>query len=179
MKIVNPLALAVWAERGLLARGRSILVPGCGRGAEPAGLARLGLAVTASDIAPSAVAWQRETARREGLDYAAIEADGLDWRPDAPFDLLWEQTFLCAIPPRDRERYAAMAADCVRPGGALLAHFMQKEERGGPPYGCPLEAMRALFAETDWIWPTDESFTPFPHPRLDGKVELGGALIRR
>ena len=109
----------------------------------------------------------------------ALEANGLSWRPDAPFDRLYEQTFLCAIHPRDREAYAQMAFEVLKPGGQLLVLFMQKDERGGPPYGCSIPAMKTLFSEARWIWPEAESLTLFPHPRLNDKAELASVLTRR
>lgn len=174
---VHP-AVAHWMATGALAPGLSIYVPGCGRGPEPGHLAEAGLEVTASDLAPSATAYQRQAL--EGFDNAtALEADGLSWRPDAPFDRLYEQTFLCAIHPRDREGYEQMAFEVLKPGGQFLALFMQKDERGGPPYGCSIPAMMKLFPEERWIWPGAESLTPFPHPRLNDKAELAGVLTRR
>ncbi|MFW5661807.1 MAG: methyltransferase domain-containing protein [Oceanicaulis sp.] len=172
-------AVAHFRQAGVLTAGASIYVPGCGRGAEPVALAKLGLRVTASDVAPSAVKFQRDQITAAGVNATVIEADGLDWRPPFPFDLVWEQTFLCAIHPHDRARYEAMAFEALKPGGGLIALFMQKEERGGPPYGCSLEAMQALFTTERWDWPDDDAFTPFPHPALGGKVELGGVLRRR
>lgn len=174
---VHP-AVAHWIAAGALAPGLSVYVPGCGRGLEPAHLSEAGLEVTASDLAPSAVAYQRQAL--EGFANAtALEANGLSWRPDAPFDRLYEQTFLCAIHPRDREAYAQMAFEVLKPGGQLLALFMQKDERGGPPYGCSIPAMKTLFSEARWIWPEAESLTPFPHPRLNDKAELASVLTRR
>ncbi|MEQ8406287.1 MAG: methyltransferase domain-containing protein [Oceanicaulis sp.] len=172
-------AVAHFRAAGVLTAGQSIYVPGCGRSPEPVAFARFGLRVTASDVAPSAVTRQKEQFTAAGLDGAVFEADGLDWRPPVPFDLLWEQTFLCAIHPHDRARYERMAYEVLKPGGRLIALFMQKEERGGPPYGCALEAMRTLFPEERWAWPADEDFTPFPHPSLNGKPERGGLLVRR
>jgi SAM-dependent methyltransferase len=174
---VHP-AVAHWIESGALEPGARIYVPGCGRGLEPAALAAVGLEVTASDITPSAAAFQAETLK--GFDHAQmIEGDSLAWRPGAPFDALYEQTFLCAIHPRQRHAYEAMAFEILKPGGTLLALFMQKNETGGPPYGCLMPAMRELFPDQRWIWPDEETFTPFAHPRLGGKAELGGVLVRR
>ena len=174
---VHP-AVAHWLKTGALKPGARVYAPGCGRGLEPKALAEAGLDVTASDVAPSAAAYQWE-ALKPYPNAGMVEADSLDWRPGAPFDALYEQTFLCAIHPHQRENYEAMAFEVLKPGGGLLALFMQKAERGGPPYGCSIEAMRALFPETRWIWPPDEAFTPFPHPNLGGKAELGGGLVRR
>ncbi len=174
---VHP-AIAHWCAAGVLARGLSVYVPGCGRGLEPEAMAAAGLAVTASDSAPSAAADQRR--RLRAFDTAkVIDADSLEWRPPTPFDLLYEQTFLCAIHPRRRGAYEAMAYDVLKPGGRLLALFMQKDERGGPPYGCSLPAMQALFRPARWDWPEMASFVPFPHPGLSGKPELAGILTRR
>jgi SAM-dependent methyltransferase len=174
---VHP-ALAHWLEAGALAPGLSVYVPGCGRGLEPKALAQAGLAVTASDYAPSAAAFQRD--KLAPFSTADIfEADSLDWRPGAPFDRLYEQTFLCAIHPHDRPAYEKMAFEVLKPGGQLLALFMQKDERGGPPYGCSIPAMKTLFTEDRWVWPEAESFAPFPHPGLNGKPELAGRLTRR
>jgi len=174
---VHP-AVAHWRKTGRLAPGLSVYVPGCGRGLEPEALAQAGLHVTASDLAPSAAAFQRgklaafETAH-------VIEGDSLAWRPSDPFDLIYEQTFLCAIHPHDRAAYEAMAYQVLKPGGRLLALFMQKDERGGPPYGCLIPAMQAVFPQERWIWPQMDSLVPFPHPSLNGKPELAGVLTRR
>lgn len=174
---VHP-AVAHWLNTGALKPGDHVYVPGCGRGREPKALAAAGLKVTASDVAPSAAAYQWN-ALKAYSDARIVEDDSLDWRPEAPFDALYEQTFLCAIHPRQREIYEAMAFQVLKPGGKLLALFMQKTERGGPPYGCLLPDMRDLFPESRWIWPQEDAFTSFPHPNLGGKAELGGVLLRR
>jgi SAM-dependent methyltransferase len=174
---VHP-ALAHWQQAGALSAGQSVYVPGCGRGLEPRALAQAGLIVTASDMAPSAATFQAKqlAAFDTGM---ALQADSLAWRPDTPFDRLYEQTFLCAIHPHQRGAYERMAFEVLKPGGQLLALFMQKDERGGPPYGCSIPAMRKLFVEERWIWPEVEGFVAFPHPRLNDKAELAGALTRR
>lgn len=175
--VVHP-AVTHWIETGAVTPAQRVYVPGCGRGAEPAALAAAGMDVTASDVAPSAAAFQRE-ALKAFPGAVMVEGDSLAWRPPEPFDALYEQTFLCAIHPRQRGAYEAMAFDVLRPGGKLLALFMQKTEAGGPPYGCLMPAMRALFPDERWIWPDEAAFTPFPHPNLGGKAELGGVLVRR
>lgn len=174
---VHP-AIAYWREIGALALKARVYVPGCGRGREPGALARAGFAVTASDIAPTAARFQTE-ALAPFAHARMIETDSLQWRPDTAFDALYEQTFLCAIHPRQRVSYERMAFEVLRPGGAFMALFMQKDERGGPPYGCSLQAMQDLFCDTRWIWPELSSLKPFPHPGLNDKAELGAVLIRR
>ncbi len=175
---VHP-ALAYWSEAGVLRPGLRIHVPGCGRGREPEALARLGLEVTAIDLSPTAMASQSERVGAAGLDARLVTGDALTLRPDPPAAVLWEQTFLCAIHPRDRERYEAMAFESLTAGGRLLALFMQKAERGGPPYGCDLAAMGDLFPADRWAWPEADTFKTFPHPSMGPQAEIGVALTRR
>ncbi|MHA6288716.1 methyltransferase domain-containing protein [Maricaulis sp. CAU 1757] len=172
-------ALRQWRETGRLKPGARIIVPGCGRAPEVEAYARLGLKVTGADLSTTALAWQAERLAAAGLEAELVEGDVLAYRPGAPFDLVHEQTFLCAIPPRLRADYEAAVHAWLKPGGALLALFMQKEERGGPPYGCAPEAMRDLFPEARWRWPEEGELVAYPHPSLGGKPELGGVLLRR
>lgn len=167
-----------WIQNGLLTPGQSVLTPGCGRSEEPGYFAQQGLKVTATDIAPSAIQWQIDRFRALNVTADALETDALAWRPEAGFDALYEQTFLCAIHPKRREDYEAMAHSSLKPGGRLLALFMQKTELGGPPYGCGLDAMRALFDDSRWIWPAAKP-RPYPHPGLNNKAELAVVLTRR
>ena len=167
-----------WIGDGVLQPGQCVLTPGCGRSEEPGYFAQQGLKITATDIAPSAIHWQKDRFKALGVTANAIETDALAWRPETGFDALYEQTFLCAIHPKRRADYEAMAHASLKPGGLLLALFMQKSELGGPPYGCGLDAMRVLFDDARWIWPDTEP-RPYPHPGLNSKAELAVVLTRR
>ena len=48
--------------------------------------------------------------------------------PPGSFDVLFEHTCLCAIPPERRADYARAAATALRDGGLLLAVFFTKPE---------------------------------------------------
>lgn len=172
-------AMLAWVKAGELERGLRVIIPGCGRSPELAFLASRGLKVTGADLSSTALTYQRQTLDKAGLDATLREGDVLAHRPDRPYDAVYEQTFLCAIPPRLRTAYEAALCDWLKPGGHMLALFMQKDEPGGPPYGCALPAMRGLFPETRWTWPKDEDFIAWPHPSLKGKPELAGILVRR
>lgn len=174
---LHPAARA-WLDDASAAKGASIIVPGCGRGPEPLAFARAGLQVTALDMAPSAIAFQRRLFADEGLTAALAEGDALAWRPAAPVDLIYEQTFLCAISPGLRGDYEEAVHAWLKPGGRLLALFMQKDEWGGPPYACPPAAMRSLFSPARWRWPETEPVR-FDHPSLQDVHELGLVLTRR
>lgn len=166
-------ALALWRDRGLLQGGR-ILVPGCGRGHELVELAALGLQVTAIDLAPSALQAARAALVGRGLAAELIAADVLDWQPAEPFDLVYEQTCLCALHPDRWPRYAAQLYGWLKPGGWLLAAFMQTGRTGGPPFDSPPQTMRVLFSPPAWQWPAE--LIRIEHP--SGLHELCGALQR-
>ena len=87
------------------------------------------------------------------------------WQPAEPFDAIYDQTCLCALPPEIWPDYAARLHGWLRPGGRLFVLFMQTGSRGGPPFHCDLTEMQRLFAPTHWD--------------LAGAADLpGGALAR-
>lgn len=118
-----------------LPRGR-VLVPGCGTGHDARALAAAGFAVTGLDVAPSAVRLAAERTRAAGLRAEFLRGDFLRDEPPARFDLVFEHTLYCAIPPEDRGLYAAAARRWLRPGGRLLAVHYMIADREGPPFGC-------------------------------------------
>lgn len=173
-----------WLDSKALSAGCSVIIPGCGRSPELLAFARAGLRVTGADLSRTAIEWQRQELKTNRLSASLVTDDVLGgdetgWQPEAPVDLVYEQTFLCAIHPRLRETYESRLTHWLKPGGKFLALFMQKDESGGPPYGCAPEAMRTLFPESRWIWPDPVKFEAWPHPQLNGKSELGTILIRR
>ena len=171
-------AFEAWRDAGDFESVDRIIVPGCGRAPELKAFAALGKSAIGADLSATALAWQKRQLDADGLTADLIEADILLWRPDAPLDGVYEQTFLCAIPPRLREEYEHAVHAWLKPGGKLFALFMQKEEMGGPPYGCSIPAMRELFPDDRWNWP-DGELVPYPHPSLNGKPELATILTRR
>ncbi|HLO93913.1 MAG TPA: methyltransferase domain-containing protein [Burkholderiaceae bacterium] len=181
--------LQAWLAAGVLHAGQRVLVPGCGSGHELLVLAAAGLQVRGLDYAPAAVERARERVRAAGLgDVSAVtveQADVLAWQPvdqEAP-DVVYEQTCLCALHPDHWQGYASQLAQWLRPGGQLLAMFMQakRESAGqgvvdGPPYHCDINAMRALFPSTRWDWPAPP-YAATAHAQ--GWQELAVALRRR
>lgn len=144
---MNP-AFTAWRASGALAPCR-ILVPGAGRSPEPAAMLAQGFDVQAIDLADSAVAFQ---SRAIGAARVA-QADVTTWMPDAPFDVIYDQTCLCALPPSLWAAYEAQLRRWLRPGGRLFVLFMQTGRAGGPPFDCPVADMRRLFGA--WRWPED------------------------
>jgi methyl halide transferase len=173
--------LGLWLEQGLLTPQHSVLIPGCGRGHELLALVQAGIAATGLDYAPAAVALARE--RLGSLPGEVQQADVLDWMPTAPVDRVYEQTCLCALHPDHWQRYARQLHAWLKPGGLLLALFMQARrdsaDQGcveGPPYHGDINAMRALFPASLWDWPAPP-YPPVSHGQ--GWHELPLVLTRR
>jgi len=168
---LNP-AFVAWRQSGELAPCR-ILIPGAGRSAEPGVLAAAGFDVTVLDVAPSAAAAQRA---QLGAAARVVEADVFAWQSDAPFDAVYDQTCLCALPPGLWGDYEQRLMQWLHPGGRLFVLFMQTGGDGGPPFDCPIPLMQALFAPERWLWP---AFLPplVHHPSL--RDEQPAALYRR
>jgi len=128
-----------------------VLVPGCGTGQDVRALAMGGAAgVTGLDVAPLAVERARHflssTPRTEVL------LGDLFLDPHLPplagqFDLVWEHTCYCAIPPDRRADYVEAVAAALKPGGQLLGVFYlnpwdeDEDQTQGPPFGTGLEAL--------------------------------------
>ncbi len=146
-------AFLSWRAGGLLSPCR-ILLPGAGRSGEPLALARDGFDVTTVDVTPSAVAVQRVRLQAARLPGAVHEADLLEWTAPAPFDAVYDQTCLCALPPDTWPRYAGRLHEWLRPGGQLFMLLMQTGAPGGPPFDCPPDAIRVLFG-AGWQWPAE------------------------
>lgn len=154
-------------------------------------LAGRGFDVTGVDFAAAAVERTRERLRGllqsetgAGMVKAeVVQADLLTYEPAAPFDAIYEQTCLCALYPDHWRGYADRLFAWLRPGGLLLALFMQAPRDGsrsgyieGPPYHCDINGMRSLFSADRWHWPKP-AYPAVPHP--SGAVELAVVLTRR
>jgi len=178
---VNP-QLRTWLAAGAMRPGR-ICVPGCGSGWEVAELAGRGFDVTAIDYAPAAIERTSALLAQDRLKARVVQADVLGWRPELPFDAVYEQTCLCALHPDHWVAYAAQVRSWLLPGGTLWALFMQAPRPGsvegrveGPPYHCDINAMRAAFPAEQWDWPKPP-YPIVPHPM--GATELAVSLARR
>jgi len=170
-----------WLAEGLITPSHAVAVPGCGRGHELLALGQAGIAAVGLDYTPAAVELARE--RIADLPGRVELADVLEWQPPAPLDRVYEQTCLCALHPDRWQAYAAQLHAWLKPGGLLLANFMQALRPGstqglveGPPYHCDINAMRALFPESRWEWPAPP-YAQTPHSQ--DWFELAVVLVRR
>ena len=172
-----------WLDSGAIAPGQRVVVPGCGSGWEVAALAAAGVDAVGLDYVEAAVERTLALLAAQGLAAEVARADVLQWRPPVRVDAVYEQTCLCALHPDHWSAYAAQLAAWVRPGGRLLALFMQKREDSagdgvvsGPPYHCDIHGMRALFPSAAWAWPKPP-YARVAHP--SGAYELAVELVRQ
>ena len=118
----------------MLQSGRSVLIPGCGEDYRTIDAFRLaGHQVTAIDFSPVAV--ERIRKALTGFSGNLILGDFFSYNfQSAPFDIVYERTFLCSLPPRLWKDYAARTAELLRPHGLLSGFFFYGEESDPPPY---------------------------------------------
>jgi len=118
--VANPL-LAEWlaGPDAAGAIGRALVV-GCGYGDDAERLAAAGFAVTAFDVAPTAIEACRARFPDSKVEY--VVADALAppraWR--GAFDLVFESYTLQVLPPAARAPLLAQLAATLAPGGRLL-----------------------------------------------------------
>jgi hypothetical protein len=124
-----------------LETGRNVLIPGCGQDFRTIDAFRkAGHQVTAIDFSPVAVESAEKTLA--GVEHKIILGDFFTYDfKTAPFDLIYERTFLCSLPPSLWTDYAARVAQLLRPAGALAGFFFYGEETDPPPY--PLTEQKA------------------------------------
>lgn len=116
------------------------LIPGCGSGYEVRAFREAGWKVTAIDFSAAAV----KQARAQLGDLAGCVILGDFFKHDfgtEKFDVIYERTFLSALPPKLWPDYASRMAQLLRSGGLLAGIFLYGEEPEPPPY--PLTEARA------------------------------------
>ncbi len=152
-----------------------VLIPACGRGYEIAELARRGYRVTGVDFATSAVTELQQILDAQHLQGNVVASDLFAWEAERPFDVIYEQTALCALEPQKWSEYAERLYRWLRPGGLLIGAFMQTHRDGGPPWHCALETVEGLFPLEKWHWPEQKDHS-IAHP--SGLKELVITLKR-
>lgn len=120
---------------GGIAPGRA-LVPGCGRGHDALALAEAGWEVTAIDAAQVLEADLR--ARLEPIGAMFVCTDIFSWSSEEPYDVIFDHTFFCAIPPEDRPKMGDVCNRLLGPSGRVISIVFpvgRPEREGGPPFG--------------------------------------------
>lgn len=128
--------------RGESAKG-TVLVPGCGSGYEVKAFQDAGWKPLAIDFSPVAI----ERARAVLEKYAGTlrQADFFTDSLGDPFDLVYERTFLCSLPPARWPDYAGRMSDLVKRGGRLVGIFAYGDEPEPPPFPLTKDTAKQLF----------------------------------
>jgi SAM-dependent methyltransferase len=158
-----PAALIEYLQR-TSAKGGSALIPGCGSGYEVQAFQEFGWRSLAIDFSPAAIERARAVL---GAQAGAVRlADFFTDELGGPFDLIYERTFLCSLPPERWPAYAQRMADLLRPGGRLVGIFAYGEESEPPPFPLTETIAAALFGShfslvEDRAIPSDQSLPLF------------------
>eukprot|EP00401_Gymnodinium_catenatum_P078908 CAMPEP_0117470680 /NCGR_PEP_ID=MMETSP0784-20121206/7340_1 /TAXON_ID=39447 /ORGANISM="" /LENGTH=319 /DNA_ID=CAMNT_0005264775 /DNA_START=53 /DNA_END=1012 /DNA_ORIENTATION=+ len=137
---------------------RRALVPGCGRGYALVTLAEAGFDVTGIDIAPTAITEARKYLDGSGRGARSVRLLQQDFfSVEATFDLAYDCTFLCALPPHMREAWAEQYSHVIPRGGELLTLIWPLPKHGqdqdpaygrsvssGPPYVISFDLVKRL-----------------------------------
>jgi methyl halide transferase len=144
---VAPPFIRLW-EEGQLPLGK-VLIPGCGRGHEVLYLAGNGFDVTGVDYSEGAVSHLQNALKERNLKGQILHQDffSLENSHDGLYDLVIEQTFFCAISPRQRTGYVQNVLRLLKPGGMLVGLFYHTDKEGGPPYNTTREDIESHFLE--------------------------------
>jgi SAM-dependent methyltransferase len=139
------------------------LIPGCGSAYEAAYLDRLGWPVTALDFSPAAI----DVARRQLHDFRGelLCGDFFTFEVDAPYELIYERAFLCALPRNLWPEWSRRMAELLAPGCLLAGYFFIDEKAlKGPPFGIAAAQLAELcnpYFELVEERPANDSIGPF------------------
>jgi SAM-dependent methyltransferase len=138
-----PAALRAFLE---FSQTGTVLIPGCGAGYEVRAFHESGWDVTAIDFSPVAV----ELARSQLGTLAGCVVLGDFFTVDfgaRRFDVIYERTFLCALPPILWPAYVNRMTQLLQPGGKLVGIFLYGDQTEPPPYPLSPDKAHELFEE--------------------------------
>lgn len=125
--------------------GTRVLIPGCGSGYEAYLLAEAGCDVLAIDFSPAAV-----DAARQNLGPFADRvqlADFFGFDAGAPYDVMVERAFLCALPRKMWAPYATRSAELLGTSGVIAGYWFFDDNPKGPPFGTSEAELQALLGD--------------------------------
>jgi len=126
----------------------TVLIPGCGSGYDVLTWAQSGKKVIGLEISETAAKIARNTIRHLDPQQVTIEVvDFFHYVPKPrPFDIIYDYTFLCALPPDLRNSWASKICQLLTDNGLLVSVlFPLGDFQGGPPYAVNAELLKNLF----------------------------------
>lgn len=139
-----------------------VLVLGCGQGHDANWWAHRGHIVTAVDFSETALRRARELyGENANLRWIKSDAFSLPQSLTSSFDLIFEHTLFCAVPPSRHQELARTWWRLLSPRGRVLGFVPTMDKVLGPPYGGsewelrkhllePERKRRALFRPLIW-----------------------------
>ena len=169
----------------------SALIPGAGRAYDAIALAEHGFdSVIAVDLSPAACAAAREEiATYYNADHGnstpinVICADFFDL--EGQYDFIWDNTFLCALDPSTRERWALKMKELLKPetGELITCVFPIGEREGGPPFALSVPLVKSLLEPVGFQSTLVQDQLPLeqqhrrPGDPLESVLTRGSALV--
>lgn len=123
------------------------MIPGCGQDYRTIdALGRAGHRVTAIDFSPIAIESTSNALSENRTKIILGDFFTYNFKA-APFDLIYERTFLCSLPPSLWKNYAVRVAQLLRPDGVLAGFFFYAENSDPPPYPLTEQKAAAVFGD--------------------------------
>ncbi len=109
-----------------------VLLPGCGSAYEIKAFLEAGWDAWGIDFSETAVKRAKEILP----EYAdrILLGDFFDYQFEHSFDVIYERSFLCALPLQLRNNYAERMHDLLTPEGKLVGFFLYGRNFDGPPF---------------------------------------------
>ncbi|SCZ92319.1 BZ3501_MvSof-1269-A2-R1_Chr2-1g04342 [Microbotryum saponariae] len=133
--------VAKWGEDSVTTPGSKALIAGCGRVRVRRHLLRCpGLDSLGLDLSPTAIKAAQDLYKATENAPKNVEFRAADFfkfpPPVAGFDLAYDYTFFCAIPPELRQSWADRYAQIIRKGGVLITLMfpIDGDRSWGPPF---------------------------------------------
>jgi SAM-dependent methyltransferase len=123
----------------------SILIPGCGNAYEANYLLEKGFTnITLIDISPSLVEHLKALYNFDQQKHINIIC-GDFFEMKGAFELVIEQTFFCAIQPKQRKDYCKKMHELLAPNGKLVGLLFNRTFENNPPFGGSIDEYVQLF----------------------------------
>lgn len=121
----------------------AILIPGCGNSYEAAYLLQQGFTnITVIDIAPTLVNTLKNNFKNN-KNITIVLGDFFEHQ--GVYDLIFEQTFFCALPPTMRQKYVWKMHQLLSKKGILTGLLFNRDFEVSPPFGGNQKEYEQLF----------------------------------
>lgn len=144
-----------WAPVG----SGAALVPGMGRGYDLEAMARSDRfeRVVGIDISERACESARQYLESRSLTrqiHEVVCGDFFNHDFGHQFDLVLDYTFLCALPPAMRPRWAARMSELIKPGGSLITlifPIVDRDVNEGPPHAVSIKMFHEILEPAGFV----------------------------